>query len=132
MDYFEVEGKTIDEALEKIQLSKDRGIDAPAFRAPGWLIDEAVYDACTQLNYTICDHKEHHVPYPNARIYTYNWYLGKHKRVRGVHGHMTPVMDNEIIKMLNDGRLTFKQDAQFKFPWEVSVTIPKGGDKCTS
>ena len=112
---------TSEEATSKILAAKDRGIDAPIFRAPGWLIDEETYTACAELGIVVADHKEHNVD-GIAKVYRYNSHTGKAKRVTSAHGHLTPVSGNYIKELLDSGTLQFMlRYSQFCWPWEVAV-----------
>ena len=110
---------TDEEAKEKIELARDMGIDAPIFRAPAWLIDYDTYLACNSLSYTIASHKMFRIPNTETPEYIYNI---ASKIYRGVHGHLTPVQNNQIDKMLDFGSLSFKSDAKFVWPQDVAVT----------
>ena len=117
-------GWSKEEAIDKIMLANERGIDAPTFRAPAWLIDRDIYAACSELGYAVADHKDFRLNYTDVQVYTYNNFLGKKPKVRGIHGHLTSVCDNYIGDMLTDGRLTFSDKATFMWPWEVAVENP--------
>lgn len=113
-----------DEATDKIMLANERGIDAPIFRAPAWLLDREVYAACSHLGYVVADHKDMRLNHLDVNVYTYNSHLGKKGRVRGIHGHLTPVCDNYIGDMLEDGRLNLGDAPTFVWPWDVAVENP--------
>lgn len=111
------------EALSKLTQARERGIDAPAFRAPAWLINRACYEVCHDLNLTVCDHKNFYLAVSGVSIYCYNDLYGRQAKTRAVHGHLTQCnVDNFIEDMLKDGRLTFHQKTTFAYPWEVAVT----------
>jgi len=109
-----------EEALTKISLAKAMGIDAPCFKAPAWLIDVEIYDACEELGYVVCDHLEFHED-SNAKVYRYNDHFNRMKRTTPIHGHLSNCMDNWIEDMAKDGRLTFAKDSVFLTPWEAAV-----------
>jgi hypothetical protein len=111
------------EALEKLTLAAKLGCDAPVFRAPAWLLDDAVYTACDALGYVVADHVEHNFASP-GQVYTYNFHSGHKPGVRCVHGHVTPVAGNYINDMLQDGRLNLAKNSTFLYPWEVAVKNP--------
>lgn len=113
------------EAESKITLAKDMGIDAPAFRAPAWLLDRETYMACKTLGYTVCDHAIYRIPQEGDVTYTYNLTGGRADKIRSIHGHLTrsSFVNNWILAMMQDGRLRFAPNSEFFYPWEVSVTI---------
>jgi len=106
-------GWTSEEAEDKILAAKEMGIDAPLFKAPAWLVDDETYKACAKLDYTICTHKDFRVVGVPIKEFIYNHQDGKVKRVRAVHGHLTPVSGNYIVDMIKAGQLTFHDDATF-------------------
>lgn len=108
------------ETEEKIKLAAQMGIDAPCFRAPAWLIDEPVYDACAALDYVVCDHRDYNWPGHEARVYRYNDPTMRLRKTTPVHGHLTNCMDNYIDNMLADGRLSFAAGSKFLTPWEAA------------
>jgi Predicted deacetylase len=114
-----------EEAVEKIAAAKQRGIDAPAFRAPGWLLDGDVYVACRELDYTICSHAIYRIPKTGVKEYVYNDVTLRGKGTRAIHGHLTPVSGNFIRDMDRNGKLTFGEAKRrtFSFPWEEGVYI---------
>lgn len=117
-------GWTSEEAVEKLKAAKDRGIDAPVFRAPGWLLDGETYEACGEMGYTVASHATYHIPHPTVRQYIYNRHDGvEPMRTRRVHGHLTPVSGNHIFDLHADGWLNFKKGDSFVYPWEVSKVI---------
>lgn len=117
-------GWTSEEAAEKITLAKERGIDAPIFRAPGWLLDGETYEACRQLGYAVASHRTMRVPNTSVHEYVYNAHEGANPmRVKRVHGHVTPVSGNWLLDLKKMGRLTFKKDDEFVWPWEVATVI---------
>jgi predicted deacetylase len=115
---------TKEEALAKIEAAREKGIDAPAFRAPAWLLDRAVYDTCMELDYTVCDHAVYRIPIEGAKTYTYNLLGGRAPQVRAIHGHLTRTqhVDNWILRLIQQGRLRFAPKSEFFFPWEVAIT----------
>lgn len=115
---------TKEEAKEKIIMAREMGIDAPVFRAPAWLLDEAIYDACGDLGYTVASHATFRIPGTGVREYVYNHHMGREKGVIGVHGHLTPVCDNHIHDMLSDGRLSFPSKCTFYHPHEAAIVVP--------
>jgi hypothetical protein len=111
-----------DEALWKITAARDRGIDAPAFRAPQWLITGEIYDACAELNYTVCDHIEYRVDHPTCNVYTYNSPHGHAPKVLATHGHLTNcAVDNYINDVYDRGGLRFHPNSTFAYPWQVAL-----------
>ena len=112
---------TDEEARVKIEAAYEKGIDAPVFRAPGWLVDGDVYEACKALNYTVASHKIFRIPDTNALEYVWNGRY--HRRLRGVHGHLTKVGDDFIGKRLEEDRYAFPENATFVFPQDVSYQI---------
>lgn len=113
----------VDEAVDKITMAAQMGIDAPVFRAPAWLLDEDVYEACAQLGYVVAAHAQTHVPHDKVRHYIYNSRTGKKAGVRACHGHLTPVSGNFINDMVEDGRLDLPADATYLYPWEAAVIV---------
>jgi hypothetical protein len=113
---------TIHEAVDKITLARQKGIIAPAFRAPAWLIGRPVYEACRDLGIVVCDHKDNYLHVPSCNVYRYNDPAWRAPKIRPVHGHLTnsEAVDNYIGAMIADNRLSFATEAQFKFPWQVS------------
>jgi predicted deacetylase len=101
-----------EEATAKIKAARDRGIDAPCFRAPGWLVDADVFAACKDLGYTMCTHETFRVPDTGALEYVYNLPTN---RIKGVHGHLTPVSGNHISEVTIPTKCK-----GFKFPQEVA------------
>jgi predicted deacetylase len=124
---------SVSEAVDKIKEAQDKGIDAPIFRAPAWLLAGATYEACARLNLQIASHRDFHlkstgktddgVSWTNVPQYIYNLTTGRKQGVRACHGHITPVADNHILDMARDGRLSFPDKATFTWPWEASVLI---------
>lgn len=111
---------TSDEAVDKISLARDMGIDAPIFRAPAWLLDAEVYDACKSLGYAVASHKTFRITDTTVPEYIYNW---RGSGVKGVHGHMTQVSGNYIEDMLKDGRLDLPASASFVFPQSIAKEV---------
>ena len=116
---------TKEEALYKINAAKEMGIDAPLFRAPGWFIDGETYEACKELGYVVCTHKDHHKRMAGVQQYVYNMPNGRAKDTISTHGHLTQVstVDNFIGDMLDDGRLSFARKATFLWPHEAAVEL---------
>lgn len=113
-------GWSKDEALAKISLAKAMGIDYPCFKAPAWLIDVEIYDACEELGYVVCDHKDFYEPGHPARVYRYNDHTNRAKKTTPIHGHLTNCMDNWIEDMAKDGRLSFATGSTFLTPVEAA------------
>lgn len=113
---------TKDEALDKIKKAIDKGIDGKSFRAPGWLIARPTYEACEELGLTVCAHRDMYIGRDIAQ-YVYNMPNGRASKVRSTHGHITPVMDNHILDMAVDGRLTFPSKVEFIDPCDAAVVI---------
>ena len=112
------------EAEAKILLAKERGIDAPVFRAPGWLINRATYEACRDLNIVVADHSENFLAVPGTKVYRYNDPAWRANDVTPVHGHLTDcAVDNFIENMLADNRLSFADKAEFVQPWEACKEV---------
>lgn len=124
------------EATEKLKMAKDKGVDAPAFRAPAWLINRSCYDAAMDLNLTVCDHVDNYLHVPGCRVYRYNDPIGRLSCAQPIHGHLTNTnaIDNYIGDMLDDGRLTFADKRAFMWPWEAAVelTMPSKEASCES
>ncbi len=127
--YFHTRGEcygwTEDEACEKIEAGRLLGISERIFRAPGWLLDANVYDACERMDYVVASHVEFRIP-PNRRTsnpreYIYNTPIGRAPGTRSVHGHMTPVSGNYIRDMWDDGRLGFGKRQKFITCVEAAV-----------
>lgn len=113
------------EALAKLKLAYQKGIRAPAFRAPAWLINRATYEACRDMGLTICDHSENYLHVPHTQVYRYNDPAFRAPKTEPIHGHLTntTAVDNFIEDMEADGRLSFADGSKFSFPWEVGKTI---------
>lgn len=112
------------EADAKITLARARGIDAPVFRAPGWLINRATYEACRDLAIVIADHSENYLAVAGTKVYRYNDPAWRANDVTPIHGHLTDcVVDNYIGDMLVDGRLTFADKSEFVWPWDASKEV---------
>lgn len=117
-------GWTKEEAKDKILMAAERGIDAPVFRAPGWLLDKDVYEACGELGYVVASHKDFRVRDMGVREYVQNLHVGANPmRTKRVHGHVTPVSDNFIYDLHDRGWLNFKPTDAFKWPWEVATVV---------
>lgn len=107
-----------EEAVEKIREAANRGINAPVFRAPGWLLDGDVYEACQQLGYTVAAHEVYRIPNSGVAEYIYNAKDGR-KNLVTTHGHMTDCGHGYIKDLHAEGKLEFKPGI-FKFPQELS------------
>lgn len=118
---------TKEEALSKLRLAAEKGVDAPTFRAPGWLLDHETYAACRELGYTVADHFVYRASQEGDKVYTYNNTAGKAPLVRAVHGHLSrsQYVDNWILKMVQDGRIRFAKESEFLFPWEAAVVLDR-------
>lgn len=115
-------GWTDEEAIDKINLAKDRGIDGKAFRPPAWLCDEYLYKACKELDYVICTHKDNRYNIPDVKEYVYNDPSKRLKWTRSIHGHASNVCDNYIVDMYNDSRLSFSpKERMFLYVTEAYV-----------
>lgn len=129
--YFHTKGECLgwsaQEAQDKIGLARDMGITAPIFRAPGWLLDADVYEACGKVSYIVASHREMRVPFkgrvPFGPIpeYVYNDPAMRFPRSRAIHGHMTPVSGNYIKDMWEDGRFSVPPKHNFLHTWEAGV-----------
>lgn len=109
-----------DEARAKIELARDRGIDAPIFRAPAWLIDKDTYDACGELNYIVASHVDFRIPQTGQLEYIYN---DTPPGITTIHGHLTPVAGNFILDLKDKGVLTFDSEAQFVYPQDIACVF---------
>ena len=116
-------GWTDEEAHAKLVAARDMGIDAPIFRAPGWLIDGDTYTACSTLDYAIASHSTYRIPHTGVREYVYNLRTPSTRQLRAIHGHLTPVAGNHIRDMLTDGRLTFATDSTFTHLPDIASVI---------
>ena len=85
-----------------------------------------VYEACRDLGYTVCDHKQYNSPCPGSWVYRYNDVDGRLPKTRPVHGHLTntPAIDNFIGDMLKNGNLNFHPKQSFVYPWDAHVINP--------
>lgn len=113
------------EATEKIQAAAERGIDAPVFRAPAWLLDGDTYLACKELGYAVASHTVYRIPRTGIPEYVYNDVTLRAKGTRAVHGHLTPVAGNYIGDLDTGGSLTFGDRAKkrtFSFVHEATIT----------
>ena len=118
------------EAEAKIKAAKDKGIDAPAFRAPAWLINRATYEVCRDNNITVCDHLDQYLSVLDTKVYRYNDPMWRKPKIRPVHGHLTDcAVDNFIGIMMEDGRLSFAKQGEFIFPWEAAKRVLEDGGK---
>lgn len=106
---------TDEEAYAKLQAAAEMGINHPAFRAPGWLLDADIYTACKELGYVVADHAVFNARVAGTRVYCYNDAAFRMPTVVPIHGHLskTPATDNFIDDMCRDGRLDFTKDASF-------------------
>ena len=118
---------TADEAIAKIRHAASRGIDAPCFRAPAWLIDGDVYTACHALGYAVASHMTFRIPHTGFKEYVYNLHMGAFPpSTRRVHGHLTPVAGNHIYDLHHDGLLRTDSKGVYYFPWEVAGEVKEG------
>jgi len=130
--YFHTKGEclgwTAEETVDKIRLAAAAGIDAPIFKAPAWLLDAEVYEACKQLDYVVASHKDFRIPFSNRLVagpvkeYVYNAPNLRLKWTRSIHGHVSNVSGNWIKDMWEDGRISFREGAKFIHTWEAAVT----------
>ena len=96
------------------------GIDAKIFRAPAWLIDGDVYQACKDLDYVVASHLEYRLPNSGIKEYIYN--DPKVKGVVRVHGHLTNCnVNNFIVDMENNGALDFPKNGEFIYPQDIAT-----------
>lgn len=107
---------TSEEALMKMQMAEEMGIDGKVFRAPKWVLDAEIYHAAKELGYVVADHKDYRVLGSGARTYTYNMPLRDPPYLR-VHGHLPNVSGNGIEEHFED--FVFDKDSQFKHITEV-------------
>lgn len=91
---------TSEEAIDKITRAANRGIDAPLFKAPAWLINDETVAACKSINYIV---------YNPGHLGIENY----------VHGHLSDTTGNFIYDMLAQGQLTFAPDCEFLWPQEI-------------
>ena len=112
------------EAQAKILEAKERGISAPAFRAPSWLINRATYEVCRDENIVVCDHKDHYLGVLDTKVYRYNDPAWRKSKTRPIHGHLTDcAVDNYIGDMLVDNRLSFPTNSEFIYPWLAAKRV---------
>jgi len=112
------------EALDKLQRARDMGLDAPVFRAPGWLINNETYEACGELGLVVASHDELRIPNTGVKEYIYNRHLGHvPTTLRCIHGHLTPVSGNWIYDMHAASQLSFPAKSEFVWPWEAAKII---------
>jgi hypothetical protein len=109
---------TSDETRAKLALARDMGIDAPAFRAPGWLLNDEVYAGCTSEGYVVADHASFRVLGSGASTYTYNKQLRNPPLLR-LHGHLPNVSGNGIEEHFDEFIVTNHAAREFKFVHEV-------------
>ncbi len=114
---------TDDVSLQRIEAAKGMGIDAPIFRAPGWLLDGDVYSACRTLGMSVASHNLFRIPGTGVSEYVYNLVQGRKRGSRPVHGHVSPVSGNFIKDMMKDGRLSFPVKAEFAFAHDMAVLV---------
>lgn len=93
-----------EEAFIKIKAAADKGIDAPLFKAPAWLLDGDVYATCRRMNYIV---------YNPGHLGITNY----------VHGHLTPTTGNYIQDMYKRGELSFSPTQTFLWPQEVVSAV---------
>jgi hypothetical protein len=116
------------EAEAKILLARAMGIDAPAFRAPAWLINRATYEVCRDQGIVVCDHKDNYLKVLDTRVYRYNDPAWRKPKIRPIHGHLTDcAVDNFIDEMAKDGRLTFAKGSEFIYPWDAAKRVTEDG-----
>ena len=114
------------EAEAKITEARQRGIDAPIFRAPAWLINRATYETCRDMGIAVADHKNSYLHVQGTKVYRYNDPIHRRPKIRTTHGHLTNcAVDNFIEDMVEEGRLSFATKAEFIFPWEATVELGK-------
>ena len=116
-----------EEACDKIQAAAERGIDAPIFRAPAWLLDGNTYLAAKDLDIALATHDTYRLPRTGIREYVYNNVQLRLKGTRAIHGHVTPVAGNYITDMDERGALTFgdkKKKREFLFCHEATILEP--------
>jgi len=112
--YGETLSWTKEEALDKMRISMDMGIDGKGFKAAKWVIDPIVYEAAKELGWYVADHKtnRYRIPSEGERIYISDLRLrdGKERRL---HGHTRNVCDNGIeeafpLFMLPRGKFEYR------------------------
>lgn len=115
-------GWTDEEAAEKIRLAAKMGIDAPIFRAPGWLLDADVYTACGKLDYAVASHKLFRIAKTGVPEYIYNYRFPGHRNISATHGHLTNADSSTdyIGTLLEHGSLDYKEDAKFVWPQDIA------------
>jgi hypothetical protein len=121
---------TQEEAMAKIKLAQDKGIDAPSFRAPGWLLNDEVYAACASLGIVVADHAGFRVLGSTASTYTYNKAL-RNPRYMRLHGHLPNVSGNGIEDHFDEFIVPNAEAREFKFVHEVGeapTPITSGGE----
>jgi hypothetical protein len=111
---------TCEEAVAKIKDAARRGIDAPVFRAPGWLLDGDVYQACRELGYAVASHSVYRIPNTGVSEYVYNMF--RKRDLTSIHGHLTDCGFGYIKDMHAKGELHFRKGI-FKFPQEVAHVV---------
>lgn len=116
------------EAIDKISIARELGIDMPVFKAPAWLLDEETYEACGELQYAIAAHRKYRILDTATREYIYNGDLYHWNWFEGIHGHLTPVSGNYIRDMHADGRLKFDATRKFSTPTIVAEVIKEVKD----
>lgn len=109
-----------DEAKAKIEAAWELGIDAPVFRAPGWLLDGDVYQACQELGYVVASHNVYRVPNTGVPEYVYN--IRRGRSFKAVHGHLTDCGFNYIQHMQEAGDLILPNYV-FRFPQELAYNV---------
>lgn len=108
-------GWTDDEAAERISDARKLGIDAPIFRAPAWLLDGDVYEACRILAYSIASHHDYRIPDSGVPEYIYNSPQTK-KKVIPLHGHLTDCG----VSYIKDMTLEFPDNSKFVFAHDIA------------
>lgn len=113
---------TKEEAVDKLQMSKTRGIDAPIFKAPAWLIDQEMYEACREVGYSVASH--HMFRVPNTGVPEYIYSLRNKDKCRGIHSHLTKCAGLQTIKDLYlENELTFTETDTFYFAHEAAQVV---------
>lgn len=111
---------TKEEAMTKMKLAEEMGINARVFRAPMWVIDAEVYYAARELGWAVADHKDFRVLKTGVRTYTYNRPIHAPAWTR-VHGHLPNVCDNGIEEAFD--RFVFPADSTFRDVAEVAEVL---------
>lgn len=112
------------EAVAKLKMAADMGINAPVFRAPAWLINQETYEACRELGYTVASHATIRIAATGVSEYIYNHHMGRPKKSVAIHGHFTPVCNNWLYDMEDRGLLSTPAKATFLWAHEAGVAVP--------